>query len=238
MGIAVIIPVYNEEQTVASVVEVVRTWPRAQEVVVVNDGSTDKTLRALKPFGSAITLISYKKNRGKGFAIKTGIEESHGEIIVFVDADLVGLTHHDLDALVAPVLGGKADMVLGNVRLWSKPKPRQKKGMFDQLTGERVILRSTIQPYLADIASVGYGIELYLNDLHKTKRVVTVKLPFVSIIGKFDKHSMPAAMRSYMKEARELITQTVRQQADDLTPQARKLFVGLQRYLKQMMESI
>ncbi len=236
MNISVIIPVYNEEQTVASVVEVVRTWPRLHELVVVNDGSSDKSLAALKPFGTRITVITYKKNQGKGYALMSGIQHTTGEIIVFVDSDLVGLSHHDLDTLVAPIEAGKADMVLGLTRLWASPK--KKKDLFDKLTGERVVLRQNIAPYIDQMATVGYGIELFLNDIHKDKRVVKVKLPYVSIIGKFHKHSMPAAVRSYMKEARELITQTVRQQADDLTPQAKKLFNGLQQYLKQMMDSL
>lgn len=236
MKIAVIIPVYNEEQTVASVVEVVRTWPRLAELVVVNDGSSDRTLTALKPFAEQIRIISYKKNQGKGYALMTGIQQTSAEIIVFVDADLVGLSHHDLDNLVAPIESGKADMVLGLTRLWASRK--KSKDIFDKLTGERVVLRRNIATYVPHMATVGYGIELFLNDIHKDKRVVTVKLPFVSIIGKFHKHSVPAAVRSYIKEARELITQTVRQQADDLTPQARKLFNGLQQYLKQMMDSL
>ncbi len=63
LAISVIIPVYNEERTISSIVEIVRTWGKASEIIVVNDGSTDKTDAALKQFSRTIKLLSYKNNR-------------------------------------------------------------------------------------------------------------------------------------------------------------------------------
>lgn len=232
--VTVIIPVYNEERTIGSIVEVARTWGRAAEIIVVNDGSTDRSLSALRRFGNDVKIISYKKNRGKGYALAQGITASQQELLVFLDSDLVGLAHKDLEVLVTPMLNGTADMVLGSVRIWGSAGDTK---LFDRLSGERTVWRTNVVGSLSAMEKVGYGIELFLNDLHKGKRVVTVELPFVSIIGKFAKGSVPKAMRSYIREARELIAQTVKQQADDLPPQAKRIFVVLQAYLKQMVDA-
>lgn len=238
-NVSVIIPVYNEERTVGSVVEIARTWPKANEVIVVDDGSTDHSSDILRPFKDTVTLITQKQNKGKGFALVRGIRASTGDIIVFLDSDLVGLTHHDLDALVAPALSGSADMVMGKVSLWASfITPKKRRGLFDKLTGERVVLRDVIEPVLDDIETVGYGVEMFLNDLHKGKRVTTVEMPYVCIVGKFHKHSPQAAFKSYVKESRELMAQFIRTNADDLNPQARKLLRTITSYMKQMFDAV
>lgn len=231
-SLTVIIPVFNEERTVSSVIEIIRSWGKAEEIVVVNDGSTDRTLAAVKQFTGSIRIISYRKNRGKSYAMAKGIEQSRGEIIMFMDGDVVGLTHRDLDAMTAPVAEGNADMVLGAARFWSAGKFEP----FNDITGERVILRKNIENRLQEIKPLGYGIELYLNDLHKNMRTVTVKLPHVYIIGKMAKLTISGAAASYMIEARDIMAQAVKQYAGDLTPQGRRIFRGVLRYLKQALD--
>lgn len=233
--VTVIIPVYNEERTVGSVVEIARTWEPASEVIVINDGSTDKSLAALKRFGNEIKIISYKKNRGKGHALAKGIQAAGNELLLFLDSDLVGLTHNDLDVLISPMLDGSCDMALGSVRLWGSAGETK---LGDRLTGERAVWKSAVKDSVSAMEKVGYGIELFLNDIHKKKKVAIIPLPYVSIIGKFAKTSVPKAMRSYLREARELIAQTIKQQADDIPPPAKRIFLTLQAYLKQMVESI
>lgn len=233
-SIAVIIPAYNEERTISSVIEVVRTWGKACEVFVVNDGSTDATQKAVQRFNGSVNVISYRKNRGKSFAMAKAIERTKSDIIVFMDGDVVGLTHMDLDALVAPVLSGKAEMVLGAAQFWSAGNFEP----FNDITGERVVLRKNIADRLDEIKPLGYGIELYLNDLHRRKPVVTVKLPHVYIIGKLGKMSISDAAFSYLVEAKDLMSQVVRQSAGELTPQAKRVINGVQRYLKLALEQL
>lgn len=232
MKLSVIIPVYNEERTVSSIVEIVRSWGKAEEIILVNDGSTDQSLAALAQFKPSIKLISYQTNRGKGYALARSIAESSGEVLMFLDADLVGLTHADLEAMLKPLSAGRAEMVLGLARFWSAGGFEP----FNEITGERVLLRRNVAGHLKSMKKVGYGVELLLNDLHKGKKVVSVRLPHVFILGKLEKQSVPAAMLTYIKEARELLTQVVRQQTDDLTPQAKNLLAGIAHYLKQALE--
>ncbi len=92
--LSVIIPVYNEETYIVRCLEnIIHTkipdWKK--EIIVVNDGSTDKTLHLLQQFNSAnskIKIISSSKNSGKGNALKKGIRAAHGDILIIQDADL------------------------------------------------------------------------------------------------------------------------------------------------------
>jgi len=232
MILSVIIPVYNEERTIGSIIEIVRAWGKAGEIVVVNDGSTDKTLHALAQFRSSVRVITYTTNRGKGYALSKGISASSGEILMFLDGDVVGLTFKDLDIMLEPVLAKKADMTLGLARFWSMGSFEP----FNEITGERVVLRKNVLPYIRSMIRLGYGIEFFLNDLHKDKKVISVKLPHVFILGKFEKQKVPAAMLSYIKEARDLVTQALRQQTGELTPQAKRIYTLSLEYMRKALD--
>lgn len=110
--ISVIIPVHNEDRTIASIIQIIKSWGKAHEIIVVNDGSTDKTLKAIAQFKQDIIILSEKENHGKGYAMAKGIEKATGDIVLFLDGDLLGLTHQDLDRLVQPMLDKKADMTV------------------------------------------------------------------------------------------------------------------------------
>ena len=86
---SVIIPAFNEEETVAKVVEVTKKLSYVDEVIVVDDGSTDKTVEEAESAGA--TVISHKTNQGKGSAIQTGVKKAKGDILAFIDADISNL---------------------------------------------------------------------------------------------------------------------------------------------------
>ena len=117
--VSVIIAAYNEEPRIARVLSVLEDHPLIDEVIVVNDGSVDKTSDVVKRFN--VTLIENKINMGKTLSIKRGLEKSKNEVILFLDADLVGLTKQNINDLVNPVLDGQVEWTLsrrGKYMVW------------------------------------------------------------------------------------------------------------------------
>nr|HPL52782.1 glycosyltransferase family 2 protein [Bacillota bacterium] len=111
MNVTAIIPAYNEEQTIANVVNCVKNVDKIQKIIVVSDGSSDMTAEIAKKCGAEV--IELNENIGKGGAIKAGINKCKTEIILFLDADLIGLTEKHILSLIEPVIENDADMTIG-----------------------------------------------------------------------------------------------------------------------------
>ncbi len=107
---SVVVPAFNEEKTIRKVVSTVLKCPFVGEVVVVDDGSSDGTAKAVSGLRN-MKVISHKKNLGKGRALKTGIQHSSNDIVFFIDADLENLSTRTIEALLRPLVYGKADFV-------------------------------------------------------------------------------------------------------------------------------
>ena len=105
--VAVIVPAYNEEETVGEVVDVARSASSVDEVIVVGNGSKDDTSRVAKEHGAR--LIAHSEG-GKGQAMAAGVAATEAEILVFLDADLTGLLPGHVERLARPVLEGEAGM--------------------------------------------------------------------------------------------------------------------------------
>ena len=108
MSISVIIPVLNEENTIASVVELARKSPRVDEVIVVDDHSVDATVARAKMAGASI-LMSTKI--GKGASMRDGLLVSKNEIVVFLDGDIDNYEPDIIEKLVHPLFKNEADFV-------------------------------------------------------------------------------------------------------------------------------
>ena len=115
MLLSVVIPVYNEAETVERIVAHVLAEPTEKEVIVVDDGSTDGSAEALGALAEAgdVQLLRHEHNRGKGAALRTGIEAATGEVVLVQDADLE-YDPADYPKLLKPILDGKADVVYGS----------------------------------------------------------------------------------------------------------------------------
>ncbi|SHN35550.1 glycosyltransferase family 2 protein [Cryptosporangium aurantiacum] len=115
MKLSVLMPVFNEERTVASAVKRVLDvdYPCPVELVVVDDGSRDRTAAALAGIGDSRMIVgSHPLNRGKGAAVRTAAGLASGDYVVVCDADLE-YAPEDIPKLVQPVLDGDADVVFG-----------------------------------------------------------------------------------------------------------------------------
>jgi len=118
MKLSIIIPVFNEEKTIYQLLKKVSSvdFGVDTEIIIINDGSTDKTLEKIlkaKKFLKNIKVISYSENKGKGYAIRTAIKNLDGDIIVIQDGDLE-YNPEDLKKLIKPILNDDYKVVYGS----------------------------------------------------------------------------------------------------------------------------
>jgi glycosyltransferase involved in cell wall biosynthesis len=117
--LSIIIPVFNERNTIENVVETVSavSIPLEKEIIIVDDFSTDGTRELLPAIESKsagrVRVLLHEKNHGKGYAIRTGMAQVTGDLVLVQDADLE-YDPQDYPVLLAPVLAGRADVVFGN----------------------------------------------------------------------------------------------------------------------------
>jgi len=114
--LSVLIPVYNERNTIRFILDQVHSVPIRKQVICVNDCSTDGTaeiLDELREQGKIDVLIHQPVNRGKGFAIRTALRASTGNVVIVQDADLE-YDPADWPQLLEPIIEGKADAVFGS----------------------------------------------------------------------------------------------------------------------------
>ncbi|KUK79784.1 MAG: glycosyl transferase [Microgenomates bacterium 39_7] len=197
-SVSAIVPVFNEEKTVAGVVEVLLKNNLINEVICINDGSTDKTLTILERFKDKIQLINFEKNKGKGYALVEGIKKARGEIIAFIDADLTTLSDSHIKTLLEPVLEGKFRAVLGY------PSNGWMPDVFSNLTGERAYYKEDLAPHLEEMAKTRFGVEIFLNNLFKEGETKKVPLKQLRGLYKYEKRNSANAFKEYLGEAVEI----------------------------------
>jgi glycosyltransferase involved in cell wall biosynthesis len=112
--VSIIVPVFNEKDTIKQIIDTILSTPCKKEVIVIDDGSTDGTRDILNKFKHPnVKVVLHEKNCGKGKAIQTGINSSRGDIILIQDADLE-YDPNEYPILLQPFLAGKADVVYGS----------------------------------------------------------------------------------------------------------------------------
>ena len=123
MKVSIVIPCYNEKNTIEKIVEAVRAAPvENKEIIVIDDGSNDGTQTLLREKLSGVVdqIIYHPVNRGKGAALRTGFEAASGDIILVQDADLE-YSPEEYPVLLEPIISGKADAVFGSRFMGGRP---------------------------------------------------------------------------------------------------------------------
>ncbi len=157
--ITAIVPAHNEEERIGPVLSVLTSYQGFDEVIVVNDGSTDKTEEIAKKF--PIRYIINDSNNGKAHAMQKGVDMAKGDIIFFCDADISGLTHNMIHTILTPVSEGKLDMFVGmRKRGWYRA--RNLFAFVPILGGERALVKSLWQE-LPEYYKDKFKIETGLN---------------------------------------------------------------------------
>ena len=160
MRVAAIIPARNEAETIGPVVLAARGARSIDEVIVVDNGSTDGTAAIAAAQGARVV---HEAMAGKGEAMRRGVISTDARILVFLDADLYGLEPRHVDALASRILSDKADMACG---LCDRGSTRNTLALHYMpiLSGQRA-LRRELFLVLAPEESSGYKVEVALNSL-------------------------------------------------------------------------
>lgn len=155
------------------------------EVIVVNDGSSDDTESVLKEV-AGIELISYPHNKSKSHAVMMGFKKAKNNLVLMLDADLIGLDKDSITALIKPVLNGEADM---SISLRKNSLPLYKLIGLDFVSGERVFDKNIIGDLNELDKLRGFELESFLNKIiiHKKMRIKVVNWNNVGITRKSGK---------------------------------------------------
>ena len=169
--VSCIIPAYNEGKRIRNVLQDVNNHPLINEVIVIDDGSKDDTLLQIKKF-KKVHIIVHKKNKGKSQTMVDGISAAKSPLVLFLDADLIGLKKENITQLIKPVQEGKADMSMSLRK--NAPFYAQIMGI-DIISGERVMDKKILHYYKDFSKITNWGIESYINKyLIKEKRSIAV----------------------------------------------------------------
>lgn len=168
MKVSCVIPIYNEAKRITNVLDAIVGHDCVDEIIVVNDGSTDDSEAVLKQ-KQGIKLISYPINKGKTHALKLGIQTAKNEHVMLIDSDLVGLTKEAITDLVSPVEDKKAKV---SISLRKNALLTFKLFGLDFVSGERVFEKQ-ILGNLEELDKLPkFGFEVFLNNI-----IVKNKMP-------------------------------------------------------------
>lgn len=157
--VSVIIPAYNEEDTIEAVVASVLGHPHVREIIVVDDGSRDRTADRAERAGARVIRLT--ENVGKARAMDMGVQSASHDILLFLDADNIGLTHSILSRLIDPVQAGTHGMYVG-IHARKMPWIDRLQAFLPTLSGKRA-LRRAVWTSVPDVYKEGFQIEIALN---------------------------------------------------------------------------
>lgn len=163
MRLSVIMPVFNEMATIEEIVRRVQQVGLADELVIVDDGSTDGTRDILKSLAAdqpSIQLFLHEKNQGKGAAVRTGIRAAQGDLVLIQDADLE-YDPRDYPGLMQPIEEGKADVVYGS-RFLGGPR---RSTMFWHMVANKALTLMTNLLYNSILSDMETGYKLFRREI-------------------------------------------------------------------------
>jgi glycosyltransferase involved in cell wall biosynthesis len=175
MKITVLIPVYNEVNTVQEILRRVEATGMASEIVIIDDGSTDGTRDILAGLDhrNSVKVYYHDKNQGKGAAIRTGIQKANGDIILIQDADLE-YDPRDYPELLKPIQENLADVVYGSRFLGGPRRPT----MFWHMVANKLLTFMTNILYDTILTDMETGYKVFRIEVVKDIRLRANRFDF------------------------------------------------------------
>ncbi|AYO30506.1 glycosyltransferase family 2 protein [Biomaibacter acetigenes] len=197
MSVAAIIPAYNEGKTIGNVLKVLMAMKDLDEVIVVNDGSGDNTATVARNYNARV--VDLPKNSGKSIAVLTGVKNTQAEIILMLDADLVGLKELHVRELLQPVYSGEAAMTIGIFKNGRGATDLAQR-IAPFLSGQRALKRDVFDK-LEKYSVKDYGLEIALTLMAEREniRVREVELRNLTHVMKEEKRGLLAGFLSRIK---------------------------------------
>jgi glycosyltransferase involved in cell wall biosynthesis len=171
-SVSIVVPAYNEERTIGEVLRRVAGLGLAAEIIVVDDGSEDGTVplvRSLEGELNGLRLLPQDANRGKGAAVRAGVQASTGDIVVIQDADLE-YDPADIPTLLRPLQEGVADVVYGTRLRGGEP---QRAHLFWHYAGNRALSLITNVLYNTTLSDMEVGYKAFRGDLIRSLKLVS-----------------------------------------------------------------
>ena len=179
MPVSCVIPFYNESQRLPPIVSVVASCKLIAEVILVDDGSTDGGIDVTLP---KVITHRFQENKGKSEAMRYGFNNALGDIIIFIDADLKGLTHSHIDQLVQPLLSGQADMTVSM---------REYISFFDVVSGERALRKKTWSEFFNMSGYQRNAMEIAMNYYALTNGLLIQWIPWAGVSQTYKSQKIP-----------------------------------------------
>jgi len=186
-NISAIIPAYNEAKNIGKVLDILKDCTFIDEIIVVNDGSTDQTSEVVKKASDKrLRIIEHEQNQGKGAAMATGIQNSKNDLLLFLDSDLVGLKKEHILKILSPVVFSReADLSLGvfSLKKWHKyTSTKIANRVWPGISGQRAIYKKFLPP-MDKIKKSRFGVDLLITrNVPKTRRAIVILEGFSQVI--------------------------------------------------------
>ena len=158
-NVSVIIPAFNEEESIGKVVQISKECKKVNQVIVVDNNSTDNTIKEAKKEGAEIVICEMQ---GKGLAMEEGIKFAQNDIVVFLDADILNYREDIVELLISPIVNKEVDFV---------------KSTFNRITGGNVT-RIAVQPLLKLLFPDLYKFQEPLSGMIAGRKKIFEKIKF------------------------------------------------------------
>lgn len=210
-SVAVLIPAFEEAGNIEPVVSAALA-AELGPVLVIDDGSTDGTAEAARRAGARVLQLG--RNLGKGGALAAGAAAVTEEVVVLLDADLIGLKPHHIEELAGPVLSGAVDMTRGSFQggRWRTTAAQQ---VVPQLSGQRALRRQALLA-VPGLAESRYGVEVAITRQAKERewRSCEVVLEGVTQVMKEEKRGFRGGLKARLQMYREVMKAVLTRRKD------------------------